>query len=193
MAFAQQPNGPRGLSPYRASNGIPQRAVEYEILGTYGTKIYSGSPVALAANGTVVVPADVDTRILGIFDGCEYDDPQGNVIFSPFWPAPGAVKAGSTVKCRVYEAQGVLFGVYADADLAQSQVGEYFTLTALSGGSDVTGKSDIALDAASNGTSVVDKTVVLRQIAAFDGAPRTAIVQFIRPEYAESAVFPATA
>lgn len=193
MAFTQQPNGPRGLAPYRASDGIPNRAVEYKILGTYGTKIYSGSPVALNTDGTIIVPADVDTRILGVFDGCEYVDTQGNVVFSPYWPAPGAVQTGSDVEARVFEAQGELFLIYADGDLTQAQVGEYFTLTALSGGSDITGKSNIALDANSNGTSVVDKTVVLRQIADFDGTVRNAVVQFIRPEFAETAVFPATA
>lgn len=194
MSFTQQPNGPRGFSVARASRGTPNRSVEYHIADEYGTSIYRGAPVSLHTDGTIIVPADVDARILGVFDGCEYVDTEGNVKFSSYWPASTSVKSGTVVKARVYEAQGELFLIRSDEDLVQADVGEYFALTALSGGSDVTGNSSIALDGSTNGVSVVDKTVVLRDIPNLDdGNARLALVQFIRPTFAESFAFPATA
>lgn len=192
MAFTLSNNGARGFQPYRAANGTPMRTVEYQIAGDYSTKIYRGAPVILHTDGTIRVAADVDSTILGIFDGCEYVDTQGNVIFSPYWPAPGSVKSGTTVKARVYEAQGALFLVTSDEALVQADVGEFFTLTAFSGGSDVTGQSSIQLDGSTNGTAVADKAVVLRQIADINGADDQAIVQFIRVTNPDTYVFPAT-
>ena len=193
MAFTLSNNGARGFQPYRASNGTPMRASEYKILGTYGTKIYRGAPVILNTDGTIIVAADVDSTILVVFDGCEYVDTQGNVVVSPYWPAPGAVKTGTVPKARVFEAQGQQFLVTSDEALVQADVGEFFTLTAFAGGSDVTGQSSIQLDGSTNGTSVVDKAVVLREIADINGATDQAIVQFIRVTNPDTYVFPATA
>lgn len=193
MSFTLNFNGARGFQPYQAQNGTPMRAVEYPILGTYGTKIYRGAPVILNTDGTIIVAADVDSVILGIFDGCEYVDSQGNVIHSPYWPAPGAVKTGTTPKARVYEAQGALFLATFDEDIAQADVGEYFTLTAFAGGSDVTGQSSIQVDGDTNGVTVVDKTVVLRRIPDVLGATNQGVVQFIRVANPDTYVFPATA
>ena len=192
MSFTLNFNGARGFQPYRAGDGIPMRAMEYQIAGAYGTKIYRGAPVSLHTDGTIIVPADVDAQILGVFDGCQYTDTQGNEIFSPYWPAPGAVKTGTTVKARVYEAQGTLFLATFDEAIAQADVGEFFTLTAFSGGSDVTGQSSIQVDGNTNGTSVVDKAVCLRQIPDLLGANNQGIVQFIRVTNPDTYVFPAT-
>lgn len=193
MSFTLNFNGARGFQPYKAQNGTPMRTVEYPIASAYATSIFRGAPVDLHTDGTLIVPANVDAKILGVFDGVEYIDAQGNVIFSPYWPASTAVKTGTVPKARVYEAQGALFLVTADEAIAQADVGEYFALTALSGGSTVTGQSSIQLDGDSNGTSVVDKTVVLRNIPDVLGATDQAVVQFIRPVFPDTAVFPATA
>lgn len=193
MSFTLTPNGARGFQPVRAANGTPMRTEEARIAGNYSTKIYRGAPVILGTDGNIAVAANEDSVIFGVFDGCEYVDTQGNVIFSPYWPAPGAVQTGSVVKARVFKAEGALFLVTSDEDLVQADVGEYFTLTAFSGGSDVTGQSSIQLDGSTNGTSVVDKVVVLRQIADFDGVANQAIVQFIRVANPDTYVFPATA
>jgi len=193
MSFTLNFNGARGFQPYQAQNGTPMRVVEYPILGTYGTKIHRGGPVELNTDGTIIVAANVDSTILGVFDGCEYVDSQGNVIFSPYWPAPGAVKTGTTPKARVYEAQGALFLATFDEAIAQADVGEFFTLTAFSGGSDTTGQSSIQVDGNTNGTSVVDKAVVLRRIPDILGATNQGVVQFIRVTNPQTYVWPATA
>lgn len=84
MAFNQNPNGPRGLSVFRAGRGTPGRKTEYRIAGDYGTKIHSGGPVMLAADGTIQVPASVDSKILGVFQGVEYVDINGEIQFKPY-------------------------------------------------------------------------------------------------------------
>ena len=135
MSFTLNQNGARGFQPYRAANGTPMRTQTYPIASAYATAIFRGAPVDLHTDGTLIVPADVDAKILGVFDGVEYIDTQGNVIFSPYWPAGTTVKTGTVPKARVYEAQGGLFLVTADEAIAQADVGEFFALTALSGGS----------------------------------------------------------
>lgn len=181
MAFSQNPNGPRGLTPLRAQNGPANRSGEYEILGTYATKVYSGNPVILAADGTIQVPANQEDDILGVFDGVQYIDTAGNVVFSPFWPAPGAVQTGSKVKARVFDNPDEVFLIKADADLVLAAVGEFFDVTALSGGDDVTGKSSQSLAVASRNAAAANQMLRLRRIAEFDGTVQLAEVQFIRP------------
>jgi hypothetical protein len=192
MAFSQNPNGPRGLDVFRANRGTPGRLAEYRIDGTYATKIYSGNPVELHTDGTLIVPASVDSKILGVFQGCQYIDVAGETQFKPFWPAPGAVKANTVVRAFVTEAAGELFLIKSDEDLVQADVGEYFTMTSMVTGSDATGRANTSLDGSTNGTAVADKVLKLREIAQFDGTSQLAVVQFIRTENNEAQMFPAT-
>lgn len=187
MSFTAQPNGPRGFSPVRAQSGIGNRANEYQILGTYGTKLYSGQAVQLGTNGYVEALAGANSLVLGVFDGCEYIDVNGDTRFSPYWPAPGAVATGTVVKCRVFDNADELFLIKATADLTQAQVGDYADLdvAAGTGGSDVTGKSSVSLDAANTDATIqTTNVVVIREISKREGSLQEAIVQFIRPRNA---------
>ena len=189
MSFTASPNGPRGFTPVRAASGTPNRANEYRISGTYATKIYSGQPVMLHTDGTIIVLAAANSLVLGVFDGCEYVETTGDIKFSAYWPAPGAVKTGSVVKARVYDNPSEQFLIKADADLTQTQVGEYADLdvAAGTGGDDTTGKSSVSLDqSATDATIQADNMVVIREISKRAGSDQEAIVQFIRPRNAGS-------
>ena len=185
MSFSATPNGPRGLTPVRAQSGVGNRTNEYQILGTYGTKIYSGQPVTLFTDGYVRVLAAAANFVLGVFDGCEYIDVNGDTRFSPYWPAPGAVKTGTTVKARVYDNADELFLMKATADITQAQVGEYADLDAIVGGDDTTGKSTISLDAANTDATVqTSNVVVINEVSKRPGSSQEVIVQLIRPRKA---------
>ena len=185
MVFTANANGPRGFDVAKGRDGIPQRTFDARILGTYGTKIYTGQPVTLAADGTLQVLAAATTPVYGVFTGCEYVDTNGDIQFRPYWPAPGAVKAGSTVKARVNGADG-LFLIHSNQVLTQAQVGEYADLVAFVGGNDVTGRADaIQLDGANTDATVQATNVVqiLEISPREEGGDETgslAIVQFIR-------------
>ena len=185
MSFTPNANGPRGFDVAKGRDGTPQRSFNARILGTYGTKIYSGQPVTLAADGTIQVLAAADTPVYGVFDGCEYVEVNGDIRWSPYWPAPGAVKAGTNVKARVYSADG-LFLIHANQAITQAQVGEYADLVAFVGGDDVTGRATaIQLDGANtDATATVNNTVQILEVSpreeGGEGAPGTlVVVQFI--------------
>ena len=190
MSFSPNANGPRGFDVAKGRDGTPQRCTIHRILGTYGSKIHTGAPVTLAADGTVQLLSAANDPILGVFNGCEYVEVNGDIKFSPYWPAPGAVKAGTTPTCRIYPAEG-LFLIHASASLAQAKVGEFADLIALSGGDDVTGRADsvqmdaVNTDATVQTTNVVQIVEVSPREEGGNGAPATlAVVQFIRPQFA---------
>lgn len=186
MSFTAQPNGPRGLTPLKAQSGTPARSNTYQILGTYAVKLYSGQPVALDANGQIVALTDEDTIVAGVFDGVEYVDAQGDIKFSPYWPAPGAIATGSTVKARVYDNADELFLIKSDLDLTQDDVGKYFQFdtAAGTGGDDTTGKSNLSLDSVTANAAATSRQVVLRGISDRPGSVQDAIVQFVNPRFA---------
>lgn len=189
MSFTPNANGPRGFDIAKAKNGTPHRSIDARIAGTYGTKLYSGQPVAVDTNGQLIALADDANPVFGVFNGCEYVDTNGDIRFSPYWPAPGAVKAGSVVKARVYDANDALFLIHSDEVLDQSDVGKYFALTVTvgTGGDDVTGRSSAQLDGSTVNAAATGLLVQVVEVSPREeGGNETgslAVVQFIRPQF----------
>jgi hypothetical protein len=189
MSFTPNANGPRGFDVVKGRDGTPNRSRDARIAGASATKMYVGQPVGIDTNGQLIVLADDANPVAGVFDGCEYVEANGDIKFSPYWPAPGAVKAGTVVKARIYDATG-LFLIKANAELTQDDVGAYFALdtTVGTGGSDVTGRSSVSLDVATKNAAATGLLVQLVEISpreeGGDEVGSLAIVQFIRPQFA---------
>jgi hypothetical protein len=188
MSFTPNANGPRGFDVAKARDGTPQRSIDARISGAGATKFHVGQPVGIDTNGLLIELADDANQVYGVFDGCQFEAVNGDVVFSPYWPAPGAVKTGTTVKARVYPATG-LFLIKANAALAQSNIGQYFALTPSTvgaGGSDATGRSSVQLDVATANAAATGLLVQLVEISpreeGGDEVGSLAIVQFIRPQ-----------
>ena len=80
-------DAPFGLRPVKSSTSS-QRQNRYRIASGYNTNIFQGDLVTVATSGTVVRVAAGDNALcLGVFNGCQYVDPNGNIIFSNHWPA----------------------------------------------------------------------------------------------------------
>ena len=186
MSFTAQPNGPRGLSPARAQSGTPARANIYETAGNGSNKFYSGQPVKINTSGQLVILAAAGDAIIGVVDGVEFVDVNGDIKFGPVWTAPGAVFAGTVVQVRVYDNSDELFNLFADADLSLNDVGAYFDFDTVAGtgGDDTTGRSSLSLDVSSKNAAPAGKQVVLRAISDRPGDLRSAIVQFVDPQFA---------
>jgi hypothetical protein len=149
MANVDRPNG---LTPVRHLSGGTIRASVYSIAAAYATKIHSGSLVSRTGTGRNVQLCDTDGPAVGVFAGCEYVDVNGDVQFRPYWPAPGAVATGTTVKAFVFDDPQIVFEVQADEDVVEADIGQTADVV-VGTGSDSTGRSATELDSSDiNGT-----------------------------------------
>jgi hypothetical protein len=103
-----------GLIPVFHPTG-QNRANQYRLLnnaGTgYGTAIYKGDTVAMGTDGFIAVGGGAGSTILGVFAGCEYIDPTGKPVTSPYWPASTLVLSGSAIKAYVYDDPQTMYKI----------------------------------------------------------------------------------
>ncbi len=189
MVFSAITNGPKGLVPVKASNGAAQRSNQYQILGTYANNFYRGQPVMIGTDGLLIILTAATDTILGVFSGVEYVASAGDIIFKPYWDAPGAVQTGSQVRATIYDEPRGIFQIRANADLSIARVSDYFKFTTVAGtgGSTVTGQSSLGLDVSATATAADGYQIQLRGFDVQKGRPsdlRTGLVQFVDPEYA---------
>jgi len=150
-----------GLGSRPTSEGTSK----YVIASGYTSAIYAGDIVAMGAatdeSGAAIsagyvgqAAATSETRNLGIFNGCFYEDPTTNKpTFKNYWPGDVAVttpSAGATA--FVYDNPDDLFEVQTSGRLVQSCVGRSVDM-AYTAGSTINGRSKEEIGATSyNGT-----------------------------------------
>lgn len=135
-------NAPFGLRPsYHPSGCI--RIETMTIASGYATSIYTGAPVAIAADGTITAAA-AGGRACGVFLGCEFTAANGRRTVSPFWPT-GTVAADAI--CRITRDPDIVYEVQADAALAQLSLGQQYDWTAngTANGNVASGLSSVSL------------------------------------------------
>jgi hypothetical protein len=125
---------------------------EYVIANGESSAIYQGDPVVLNANGSISVGSTAGAELIGIFNGCFYDDPTTKKpTFSNFYP--GGV-AQDNMKAFVFDDPSMLFEVKVDdTNGGQAQVGSNANIATYSAGSTNDGVSNVALDGGSFATS----------------------------------------
>lgn len=125
---------------------------EYVIANGESSAIYQGDPVVLNANGSISVGSTAGAELIGIFNGCFYDDPTTKKpTFSNFYP--GGV-AQDNMKAFVFDDPNMLFEVKVDdTNGGQAQVGSNANIATYSAGSSNDGVSNVALDGGSFATS----------------------------------------
>jgi len=121
---------------------------EYVIANGESSAIYQGDPVVLNANGSISVGSSAGAELIGIFNGCFYDDPTTKKpTFSNFYP--GGV-AQDNMKAFVFDDPNMLFEVKIDdTNGGQAQVGSNANIATYSAGSTNDGVSNVALDGTS--------------------------------------------
>ena len=150
-----------GLGSRPTSEGTSK----YVIASGYTSAIYAGDIVAMGAatdeSGAAIsagyvgqAAATSETRNLGIFNGCFYEDPTtSKPTFKNYWPGDVAVttpSAGATA--FVYDNPDDLFEVQTSGRLVQSCVGRSVDM-AYTAGSTINGRSKEEIGATSyNGT-----------------------------------------
>lgn len=83
-------NAPQGLQPISMlGNSTWNNQTEAALIASgYAQNIFMGSPVYAVNDGTIgLATAGDGNPIMGVFWGCNYILPGGQVIFSPYWAA----------------------------------------------------------------------------------------------------------
>lgn len=151
-------DAPFGLAAIRNRDGGALRTKLYRVTATGNTHgIFIGDPVGLNGSGLGIVRvssnAIATTKILGAVSEV-FDENGRPLTFSqptrgPFLPASTAGWAA------VYDSQATSFIIQADASCAETIVGQYVSLTAVSqAGNTAAGTSKIQARVASADTSV---------------------------------------
>ena len=105
-------DAPFGLRPVKSSLSS-QRQNRYRIASGYDTNIFQGDLVTVATNGTITRVAPGATALcLGVFNGCEYVDANGDVKFSNHWPADAT---GTNIFANIIDDPSATFEVQGNA------------------------------------------------------------------------------
>lgn len=128
------------------------RANEYTIASGYAVNLFTGDPVKLLTDGSVVLGTSDGTRtgtvdnvsLLGIFAGCVYTDASGKPNWSAYWPAS---TTATDIKAYVYDDPENVFVVQSNGSIAATAKGDQADFTGFTapGGSTSTGRSSVAL------------------------------------------------
>ena len=139
-----------GLRPLRTSTSS-QRQNRYRIASGYNTGIFQGDLVIVATTGTITrAPAGGTALILGVFNGCSYVDPNGNQIFSNYWPANAT---GTDIFANIIDDPSATFEIQADAAFPVADLFGNFDIVDATAGSTVSGNSRTELDVTTGATT----------------------------------------
>lgn len=105
-------NAPQGFQPVRKLDGSAWTGAAngYPIASAYATAIYTGDPVTLLSDGTIGIGV-AGAAILGIFQGVEYNDAQGNRQNSPYWPAAAVTQGSVPATAFVIDDPNVVYTI----------------------------------------------------------------------------------
>jgi hypothetical protein len=170
---------PYGLRPINEVSGLPYAGAtrKLPIASGFGTNIFYGSVVVIAANGTIQLMTDVGSAAdpfpagtIGVFMGCSYTDAVMGFVNRQFWPASQV--AGDAL-AFIVDDPDVAFQVQGDNTMAQATLGMNAPLSNVQSGttgSTATGNSNVALDATTAAT-----TGIAFRVVDFIDAPGSAV------------------
>ena len=144
-------DSPSGFTPKRHAAGGVIRHANYYIASALASNIFSGDAVIPVNTHKRINVAAATNRLVGVFDGCEYVDANGEVQIRPYWPTGTALKTGTVAKAKVYDDPFILFEVQGDEDIVEADLGATADIVA-GAGSVSTGKSAHELDSSNIGT-----------------------------------------
>ena len=147
---------PYGLKPINEIGGLPYAGStrKLPITSGFGTNLYYGAVVCIAANGTIeLVTTNGDNSTpfpagtIGVFMGCSYTDATLGFVNRQYWPT-GTV--ADDALAFIVDDPNTLFQAQAAGSITQADFGQnthFDAVQSTSTGSTSTGNSNTALDA----------------------------------------------
>ena len=144
---------PFGLMPARKlGQAVNNEGVStYRIVNAFAGNIFTGDLVRLnTVNGTITAVSTSANQGIGVFLGCQYNDPSNNnrPRWNTYWPTGTSVTDGSQPVCFVKDDPWVTFFIQADASVSVGDIGSTFSVS-VSAGNTTTGQSRYSLNAGS--------------------------------------------
>ena len=130
-------DAPRGARPAFHLQGGVIRNAAYPIASGFASNIFSGDYVKAVAGGGIEVAA-AGERLLGVFHGVQYVDPQGNQQWSRYWPAN---QVATEIECTVFNDPSIVFECQADGVVTQTDRFQLADHVATHAGNTATGQS----------------------------------------------------
>lgn len=159
-------SAPFGLRCVYHPSGEPRiETLVNGIASAYATGLYTGTPVKLTTDGTLVATATGADSFIGIFVGCFFIS--NNRPFQlPYWPAAQTFDA-NTYMWAQYEAidSAAIYEAQADGTIAQTANGEAVNLVTASAGSIYTGQSSQFINHTTTGAT--PGTFIIQNIAPY--------------------------
>ena len=137
----------------------------YQIADNQAGAIYQGDLVALSAGYIVKFVAADHATAIGVFNGCFYTDPtSGKPTYKNYYPGSVNITSG-TIQADVIDDPNQLFVIQADDSVAQADIGQNAPVATGSTGSNVTGVSNMELDASAIAAT---STLALKILGAYN-------------------------
>lgn len=180
-------NAPAGFQVSRhLVGGEASRYNQYHIASALAQNIFRGDLVIpTATSKNISLQAAVTNRVIGVFDGVTYIDPNGEVQFRKRWLSGQILKTGTVSDANVYDDPKSLFEVQASGALALADIGALADVTNAVSGSTLTGQSGQQLDSATIGSGATLKIIdISRKVDNGYGTNARVIVALMLHYYA---------
>lgn len=144
---------PAGFRAVKHLSGGVIRLSRYHIASAYASNIFRGDAVIPTSTGKGINrPGSASARLIGVFDGCVFENQQGEVQYSRYWPANTVLKTGTVADAFVYDDPNILFEVQAAGSVTAGDIGALADPTYATAGNPMTGVSGDELDHTTIGT-----------------------------------------
>lgn len=160
---------PFGVRPVNDPSGtIRQTEIIGGVQSTYGTSLFTGTPVKYDTSGFLVATATGADSTVGSFAGCEFGNATGYFVL-PYWPA-SSTYSSTFGPARFYlnDNRNLMWEGQANGTVAATARGEGINLADASQGNSTTnGWSTQSLNATT--TAATPATWIVRDIAPYPG------------------------
>ena len=134
-------DAPNGFTPIRHLTGGTIRMEEMPIAKETAAAIFTGDMVEALSTGYIKVGTATSAgAAIGVFAGCKYTAPSGEVVYSKHWPAAQATLADADAVGYVYSDPDIVFAAQTAGTALFADNGALLDLTATAG-STATGRS----------------------------------------------------
>jgi hypothetical protein len=154
------------------AGGLPNRFKAHHIASALASNIARGDAVIpVNTSKNIDFPGGDTVRVLGVFDGCFYQDVNFGPVWAPRWASGTTPVSGTVVDANVYDDPKLIFEVQYDGTFAAADIGALGDLVRTASDA-ATGQSRMEVDSAGSGTNTKILDLVNRPDNALGAAAK---------------------